>query len=64
MKKTRLQHPYLTIRQPDGRLAYGGDQSVAQDKVMRRCGCGVVGGICTAGTPIAALRRFPAPTAR
>lgn len=44
MKKTGLQHPYLTIRQPDGRLAYGGDQSVAQDKVMRRCGCGVVGG--------------------
>lgn len=44
MEQAALQHPYPMIRHSNGRLAYGGDQSAAQNKTMRRCGCGVVGG--------------------
>lgn len=39
-----LKHPYVAVEK-DGIISYGGSQTMSESKVMRRCGCGVVGGI-------------------
>lgn len=39
---TELQHPYPVVLLPDGSRSYGGNQMASPEKVMRRCGCGIV----------------------
>ena len=43
MERRALKNPYLHILRSNGLSAYGGDQGASDDKVMQRCGCGVVG---------------------
>lgn len=37
-----LKHPYIAVEK-DGIISYGGSQTWSDGKVMRRCGCGVIG---------------------
>lgn len=37
-----LKHQYPGVILADGRKSYGGNQMLSPDKVMRRCGCGIV----------------------
>ncbi len=39
--KLALRHPYVSLATPRG-PSYGGSQTFSADKVMHRCGCGVV----------------------
>ena len=36
-----LQHPYISVSF-DGHGSYGGGQQFSHDRMMKRCGCGVV----------------------
>ena len=40
MRGLRQEYPGVAL--PDGRRSYGGNQMASPDKVMRRCGCGIV----------------------
>lgn len=44
MTPQALKNPYISLRRANGAPSYGGDQGASEDKAMRRCGCGVVGG--------------------
>ena len=37
-----LKHEYSGVVFPGGARSYGGNQMLSPDKVMRRCGCGIV----------------------
>ncbi len=39
---TELKHPYISVEK-DGVLSYGGTQTWSESRVIRRCGCGVIG---------------------
>lgn len=39
-----LKHPYISVEK-DGIITYGGSQTRSESKAMRRCGCGVIGGL-------------------
>ena len=39
-----LKHPYIAVEK-DGIISYGGSQTWSDGKVMRRCGCGVIGSL-------------------
>lgn len=39
-----LRYPYVSVEK-NGVISYGGSQTWSDSKVMRRCGCGVVGGM-------------------
>lgn len=39
---TELKHPYPGVIRADGSRSYGGSQMTLSDKVMQRCGCGIV----------------------
>ena len=39
---TELKHEYPRVAQADGSFSYGGSQMASPDRIMRRCGCGVV----------------------
>lgn len=41
-----LQHPYIGVQNGEN-VSYGGSQMFAEDKVMRECGCGIVGALDT-----------------
>lgn len=39
---TELKHPYISVEK-DGKISYGGTQLWSENRVIRRCGCGVIG---------------------
>ena len=43
MQRNSLHNPYPVIEK-DGTLSFGGNQAWSDSAVMRKCGCGVIGG--------------------
>ncbi|POP36169.1 hypothetical protein C3R19_21330, partial [Blautia producta] len=43
MQRSSLHNPYPVIEK-DGVLSFGGNQAWSDSAVMRKCGCGVIGG--------------------
>jgi len=43
MQRSSLHNPYPVIEN-DGTLSFGGNQAWSDSAVMRKCGCGVIGG--------------------
>jgi len=37
-----IKHEYPKVNLPGGSYSYGGNQMLSPDKIMRRCGCGIV----------------------
>lgn len=43
---TRLKHPYISVLLND-RLTYGGDQRLSSNRVIAKCGCGIISALDT-----------------